>query len=151
MDHKRNEQTNEQSQSRVANLRFWIKQVCLEIKVFSFLVTDTQFYRRLCQFINWSISPSVCHARVKKAQTSISDSANVASTHNNIVILHIQGPFVVPWEHWLQLFLRTILNHFIITFSSFQVHEMGMSILSLCLTVFARIFFYLFRCVLASL
>ena len=37
MDHKRDEQTNEQSQSRVVNLRFLIKQVCLEIKIFPFL------------------------------------------------------------------------------------------------------------------
>ena len=65
MDHKRDKFTYEQSQSRVPSLRFQIKQVCLEMNIFPFLVVETQFYKKLCPLVHWSISQSVHHSRVK--------------------------------------------------------------------------------------
>ena len=70
MDHKRDKLTYEQSHSPVPSLRFQIKQVCLEMNIFPFLVVETQSYNKLCPLAHWSISQLVNHARVKNEKNN---------------------------------------------------------------------------------
>ena len=68
---KRCEQTKEQSKSHVPSLIFWIKQACLEKKIFPFYCGYTILWKALSvrPLVRWSISPSRSSQQVTRGHS----------------------------------------------------------------------------------